>query len=203
LISPAEACAEMVFFLKHTKITDQESVKERMNIILRYFAQLSVRAYLQLLQPAADLNSKLIKRIDGVSGFYLGDDTLTQNPAELEIMKTNRWELTLGRQESFPSQSRSAFYLEKIQRLCAAYHVNLYFVFVPHYFGTLPSKSTFHYLSQKGAVLIPDIKPIMALKNWRDRGHLFQEGSRQFTRELVKLLKNGKEASPYYNYYKR
>lgn len=202
LVSPADAFHEMVYYLKNTKITDKERVKERINTILSYFADLSVRAYWQILREDEALNPAYIKKSNRLNGFYILDDTAKQQKSKFEKVKNMTWKIRPGNKEFFPSGSRASFYLDKIHRLCLTYDVDLYFVFIPQYCHTLPSKSTFDFFSQRGEVLIPDIKLITNMKFWRNPGHLFQKGSRIFTRQLIKLLKKGKEASPYYHYYK-
>lgn len=201
VMAPAEALAEMVFYLRHTKITDGGNIRKRLNTILSYIAQFSVRTFLHFCRPASVLQPELKKRIDLLGGFYQEYAGFEPKRADQALMKSQRWQLAMGSRKSFPANSRAAFYLDKIHRLCLAQRVNLYFVFVPHYGAPLPSQSTFHYLNRKGVVLIPDLQPVMGRENWLDRRHLFRQGAIRYTRELVKLLKNGKESSPYYDFY--
>lgn len=201
LISPGDAVDELVYYVRNTTITDKQAVKENIGAILSYFGNLSVRNYLKLLGKDAGYSRNLMKRNDRTNGFYIYDANLKQKKSQFARYENVPWKLEFGRRETFPSRSRSGFYLDKIHRLCAAHGVKLYFVFIPNYMQPLPSRSTFDYLSERGDVLIPNLKGLTRTKYWRDLGHFYQEGSVRFTRRLIRLLKEGKEASPYYKYY--
>lgn len=203
LISPADALAEAVYYLKHTPITDKEKVKERINTILGYFANLSVRAYRQVLSGEQELGSYYKKTSDELNGFYIEDGSAKQQTAKFAELAGKRWVYHAEDKECLPSGSRSGFYLERIRRLCDEYQVNLYFVVIPLYLHPLPGKKTVDYFSRLGEVLIPDIRAVDDMRFWRNPTHLFKAGSRLFTRELIYLLQRGKEASPFYDYYKK
>jgi hypothetical protein len=156
---------------------------------------------MQIIRKNPGVGRWLGKRNDRENGFYIYSNTLKQKKAEFKKVKGNQWELTFDKRTSFPSRSRAAFYLDKIYRLCRKHNVNIYFVYLPRYMRPLPAKATFEYFSKMGDVLVPDIKGITKMKYWWDLAHLFKKGPGKYTRRLVWLLKNGKEASPYYDYY--
>lgn len=80
--------------------------------------------------------------------------------------------------------------------------IHLSFVYVPTFRKQyLPSQETFNYYNELGDVLLPNIERIFRLDYWRDKNHMFKEGSSQFTVKLIFLLKNGKKASPHYYLY--
>ena len=144
-----------------------------------------------------------MKQNDRSGGFYIYDANLKQKKADLEPLKANPpWRFEVAKREGFPSSSRAAFYLDKIHRLCVERGVKLYFVFLPRYYGPLPGPVAFEFFSERGEVLIPKLRGLGGMEYWRDRGHLYQKGSEKYTRRLIRLLKKGKEDSPYYKYYR-
>ncbi|MCP4151678.1 MAG: hypothetical protein GY757_28300 [bacterium] len=201
MISPSDAVAETAYYIKNILHLPPDLIKPRINAIVSYLGNLSIRTYFQLLRKEKPLHPKTKRRHDKVNGFYYHDDRLTQNKKDLAEFRGLSWDIRPGDATAFPIPSRSAFYLDKIHKLCLKHKVKLYFVFIPHLFQYLPSQCTFDYYNKMGDVLIPNIEPFRNLKYWRDRGHLFQEGSKVFTKKLIRLLRKGKEASPYYKHY--
>ena len=65
----------------------------------------------------------------------------------------------------------------------------------------LPAQETFNYYKELGEVLLPNIDGIFKLDYWRDKNHMFKEGSSKFTEEVILLLKKGGGASPHYYLY--
>ena len=201
IISPGDALDEAVYYLKDTNITDKESVKTRINTILSYLGNLSVRTFMQIIRKNPGVRGWIKKRNDREKGFYIYSNTVKQIKEKFKKVIDKKWELTFDQSTSFPSRSRAAFYLDKIYRLCRKHNVKIYFVFLPRYMRPLPAKCTIDYFSKIGDVLVPDIKGITKMKYWWDPSHLFKRGPGKYTRRLVWLLKKGKEASPYSDYY--
>lgn len=203
VISPAEAAAEFFFTMKTLPLTDPEALRERVRSVLSYFGNLSVRAYMQRLRGEGSMPPKQKELNDRSGGFYIYDAALKQNEADLEPFKNNQpWTFEVGKPRAFPALSRVGFYLDRMHRLCEAHGVNLYFVYLPRYYETLPGRGAFDFFSERGEVLMPNMRGLTRREYWRDRGHLYQRGSEKYTRRLIRLLKNGKEDSPYYKLYR-
>jgi len=202
LITPEDAFTEMVFYIKNTPLINKEKIKERINTIINYFANLSIRAYQQIFRKNEALPHHYKKSSDLLKGFYILDSRAKQQTAKFKKLKGKTWNFVPAKKETAPDGTRADFYLDKIWKLCEKHKVNLYFVFIPHYLFPLPSKSTVNYFIRMGEVLIPDIRFVDEMKYWRNPTHLYQLGSRRYTRQLVHLLKQGKKASPFYKYYR-
>jgi len=201
IISPSDAFAEMMFFLKNTRVTEKEKVKERIKIITGYFANLSVRAYLRIFRGKESLEPVYKNTSDRANGYNLFNEEKRRK--EIKGKPKRSWNYRPGKNEPRPRGSQAEFYLNRIKRLCAEHNVNLHFVFMPFYLSTLPGKNRVDYLGRLGEVLLPEIHAFVKKKYWFDESHLNQAGGNLFTRKLVILLKKGKEASPYSEFYKK
>ena len=196
IVSPSDAFAELAFFLKNTRMTDKDEVKERISVIAAYFANLSVRAYLCLLKGKEEPPPEYQKASDRANGY----NVFTKESAWKENAGTpgKTWKFKLDKDVPMPPGSRVDYYLKRINRLCAEHDVKISFVFMPFYRHQLPGRKRVEYLSRLGEVLLPDIRELVDRKYWYDSTHLNQKGGILFTRKLVILLKKGKEASPYF-----
>ena len=201
VISPSEALAETAFLIKNTRIADKKKVKERIDIITGYLANLSVRACLRIFRGKELLDPVYKNTSDRANGYNVHD--VTRNPASVEELSAATWQVRVGTGKPLPAGSRAGFYLDRIRRLCAEHNVRLYFVNIPVYKFPLPGKNTVEYFGRLGEVLLPDIRALKNKEYWFNPTHLNEEGGNVFTRKLVILLKEGKEASPYYKLYNK
>jgi len=199
VISPSEAFAETAFYFENTRITEKEKVKERIKIITGYFANLSVRAYLRIFRGKESLDPVYRRTSDRANGYHVFDTK--PDPIYIEEIAGATWRIRPGTGKPLPADSRAGFYLSLIGRLCAEYGANLYFVNIPIYKHPLPGPIKVMEIGRLGEVLLPDIRALKNKEYWFNLTHLNLAGGDLFTRNLVHLLKEGKEASPHFKLY--
>jgi hypothetical protein len=200
VISPIEACKELNM-LKRINLFDKQETKSSINTILSYWSNLSVRVYLHGLKKENKLKLKVKTGNDSSNGFYIHNTKRKHQKTEFERFKNRKWRHKPSPKKLFSINPRSAFYIEKIHALCLKNNTKLSFLFIPVYFGDLPSKSTFDYYNKMGDVLIPDISRLDEPELWRNPSHLLEKGAEIYTEAVISLLKSGKESSPFYHFY--
>jgi len=212
LIGPKDAVSEICFNLRVLSYTDvitySQKFKRTITYTVELLGNLSVRP---LLQSATTLlgnsESGEIDGIESGQGFYVHGDTHGQEKSFAKMYRNKEaQEITLEKSKcnrnNYLVGSRSDYYLKKIKSICEINDTRLSFVYVPTFIKAyLPAREKVAYYKTLGEVLLPNVKGLFKVCYWRDKNHMFKEGSSKFTKELIFLMKYGPAASPYFQLY--
>ncbi|MBZ0165483.1 MAG: hypothetical protein K8I00_01660 [Candidatus Omnitrophica bacterium] len=212
IISPQQAWEEAGYHLSLLRWRDygtySDPLKERIKHICGYAAEMSVRLYrsgIDQVWQAISGHSRLdadIQRNELSGGFFVRDNLVGPKP---EFIKR------YGRFQPFfpvdkgpfiiPPNSYPDYYLRKMRALAARHHVEMSFVFISDFAAVLPHDQMFHYFHGMGEVYIPNLRRMYRSDNWKDKNHLYGQGSVALTGEIIRLLQEGAASSEEYGQY--
>ncbi len=214
LIEPDDIVQEMYYIIRSLKYLDILSLSNNFkknisyiidcmsNLAIRGFEKLCVRSFQKYFMKNNILNEKQRKLYEKENGYYSHGDHQVQNKKFLKKfanVKVKTISKKKYQESDYIPGTRADFYLKKICNLTQKKKIKLSFVYLPTYKKrVLPSQESFEYYSKLGEVLLPNCNDIFKINYWRDKNHLYKDGSVKFTNELISLLIEGTNNSPHY-----
>lgn len=212
IISPQQAWEEAAYHLSllqwHDYWTYSGPLKERFKHIFGYAAEISVRLYRAGIDQVWQVIARHpqlavdIQRNEQSGGFFVRDALVRPKPEF--INQYGRFQPFFPVEKGpfiIPSSSYPDYYLRKMQALAAAHHVEMSFVFISDFAAVLPHDQMFQYFHGMGEVYIPSLRRMYRSDYWKDKNHLYGQGSVALTEEIIRLLKEGAASSEEYGQY--
>lgn len=212
IISPDEVLNEIQFHFSKIGVKDiffyNSNFKERIKHLTNYVTEISIRLY---RKPLSYVLSHFDQKIgedsqravyDKNGGFYVFDQTVKQNPIFYSQFRNFQPTYPVWKGPFvIPMGTYPDYYISKIKQESEQDQTNLSFVFISDFAAVLPHDQMFHYFNRLGDVYIPTLRNVYKLEYWRDKNHVFQEGSVAMTSEIIFLIQNGVESSEDYQQY--
>ncbi len=206
IIGPSTAAEEALYHLSslgaRDHLTYSSALKERLTHILGYAAELSVRLYRTTLEAlwnavfADPLLAEEIAAHEESGGFFVRDAEV--RPREAFVAQYGRFQPFFPVAKGpfmLPPGTYPDYYLQKIAGLADRHGTRLSFIYISDFAAVLPHDQMYRRYRGWGEVYFPDLRRLYRSELWRDKNHLYGQGSEVMTEEIIRLQREGPASS--------
>lgn len=167
--------------------------KDSLNILLNWVGKKSIGNLLGHLPPyknSHECRSKDCIAYQESSGFYLLDDQVIQDSSFYNEFKDKVYSGGMPSHRNLTRSVRGAEYVHQIFELAKKNNIGLWHVYAPK-FGVLPPPiGVLEFYNKRGQIIFVNLKELYKIDYWRDRAHLYREGTDFYSRQVAAWIVN-------------